>query len=633
MRIVVCIKQVPVISAMEFDAATRTLKREGVPSEVSAFDVRAVIRAVELAQQHGGEVVILTMGPPQARAALEDCLALGADRGVHLCDRAFAGADTLATAEALAAALRHEPFDLILCGRNSTDAETGQVGPEIAELLDLPQVTGARTLAFDLTARTLTAERETDAGFETVVAPLPALVTAAEDLAPERFPSKAERAAAKEKPIDERSAQQIGADRDRIGAAGSPTWVAGLETTVQQREGRILEAPTPEATADELVAALLSYGLFSTSPDAGSNAEGARSEIARHLYSVPVNEVARDLGARAVRDTRESRDILVAAEVLGGALRPVSLELLGKATELAGRVGGAVTALLIGDGVRQHVPTLAAHGATRVFLADDPAWHDATTESYATVLERVIREHAPGMVLLPSTALGRDVAPRVAARLRLGLTGDCIDLSLDGDGRLVQHKPAFGGSVVAPILSRTRPEMATVRPGMLAAGGGDGARQAEIVSLSADGVGSRVRVVEARRAAEQATELDHAEVVVGVGMGIGGPENLAIIRELVDVIGGTLCTTRNVTDAGWLPKQYQVGLTGRAIAPKLFIAVAIRGAFEHVVGIRRAGRIVAINTKAKAPIFKHADLGIVGDYAVYVPLLIERLRAARERAQ
>src|SRR5262245_9060925 len=181
MNIVVCIKQVPVISAMQFDPDTKTLKREGIPSEVSSFDARAVIAAVELKRVHGGEVTVITMGPPQARSALEDCLALGADQGVHLCDRAFAGADTLATAQALAYALRQRPFDLILCGRNSTDAETGQVGPELAELLDLPQVTSARAVEVDMAARTLTAERETDAGFESVVAPLPVLITAAED--------------------------------------------------------------------------------------------------------------------------------------------------------------------------------------------------------------------------------------------------------------------------------------------------------------------------------------------------------------------------------------------------------------------------------------------------------------------
>lgn len=615
MRIIVCIKQVPVISAMAFDAETRTLKRDGIPSEVSAFDVRAVIRAVDLAREHGGEVVVLTMGPPQARQALEDCLALGADRGIHLCDRAFAGADTLATAEALAAALRRESFDLVLCGRNSTDAETGQVGPELAELLDVPQVTGARTLRIDTAARTVTAERETDAGIETVIAPLPLVVTAAEDLAPERFPDRAARAAGKEKPIDERSAAQVGADPARIGTAGSPTWVAGLQPVAQQRQGRIIEAATPEAAADELVAVLVSLGAFAP---------------ADSRQPTPDSSPAARVPRGAARRTPHG-DVLVVAEVLGGTVRHVSYELLHKANELARQTGGRVSALLIGDGVRAHAAALAAHGASRVFVADDPAWRHATTDTHAAALEHTIRRASPGIVLLPSTALGRDVAPRVAARLRLGLTGDCIDLSLDADGRLVQHKPAFGGSIVAPVLSRTRPEMATVRPGMLAAGEAVAASGPEIVTLSPAGIGSRVRVVAERGEGEHAAELDHAERVIGVGMGIGGAENLALINDLAAALGAVVCATRNVTEAGWMAKQYQVGLTGRAIAPKLFLAVGIRGAFEHVVGVRRAGIIVAINIKAKAPIFKHADVGIVGDCLVYAPLLAERFRPFHER--
>ena len=226
MKTVVLIKQVPVVSAMKLDPETKTLKREGVPSEVSSFDVRALLKAVELRNSHGGEVVALTMGPPQAKAALEHCLALGADRAIHLEDRAFAGADTLATARALALALKREGYDLILCGRHSTDAETGQVGPEVAELLDLPQVTAVAKLTVNGTL--LTAERETDSGFETVECSLPALLSATEDLAPEKFPNKADKEKAKEKPIQIVTASDLSSDLSQFGVAGSPTWVESV---------------------------------------------------------------------------------------------------------------------------------------------------------------------------------------------------------------------------------------------------------------------------------------------------------------------------------------------------------------------------------------------------------------------
>jgi electron transfer flavoprotein alpha subunit len=221
------------------------------------------------------------------------------------------------------------------------------------------------------------------------------------------------------------------------------------------------------------------------------------------------------------------------------------------------------------------------------------------------------------------------VAPRVAARLGIGLTGDCIDLGLDAEGRLLQYKPAFGGRVVAPILSRTVPEMTTVRPGILGVTAVAEGGRAEVIRLPGPEREPRVRVVATTPIAEPSSVLDHAEIVVGFGKGIGSRENLHVVEDLAAVLGAPLCTTRDVTEAGWVPKHLQVGMTGRAIAPKLYIAIGIRGAFEHMVGVRRAGTIVGVNKNAKAPLFKSADLGLVEDFAVVVPLLTERLRAAR----
>jgi electron transfer flavoprotein alpha subunit len=332
-----------------------------------------------------------------------------------------------------------------------------------------------------------------------------------------------------------------------------------------------------------------------------------------------------------------ARDVLVVAETTewtadsASTLRPVTLELLGKGVELAGSLGGSVAVLVLGRGAARHVDTLAAHGAQRVLLAEDDAF-SASTEPFAALLAEVIAAHRPGLVIIPATVWGRDVAPRVAARLQLGLTGECIDLTVDAEGRVLQHKPAFGGSIVALIASRTQPEVATVRPGMLAVGASQ-PRRAEVIRLPATPVADRVRVTGRQVLCEDVAELEEAAVVVGFGKGIGGPENLPVVHALADALGAAVCTTRDVTDAGWLPKQYQVGMTGRAIAPRLYVAVALRGAFEHLVGVRRAGLVVAINRSAKAPIFKSADYGVVGDYAELVPLLTERLRAAGAECQ
>ncbi len=610
MRIAVCIKQVPVVSAMQFDPDTKTLKREGVPSEVSSFDIRALLKAIELKAAHGGEVIVLTMGPPQAREALAECLALGADRALHLCDQAFAGSDTLATARALALALRRESFDLILCGRNSVDAETGQVGPEIAELLNVPQITGARTLTVDPAAQQLTGERETDDGFETITAPLPALVTAAEDLAPERFPSKAEREAAKTKPCTAVRAADLSSTASQFGVTGSPTWVAGLHHIEAARLGRIVEAGSVDGAAAQLAQILVrNHGLFGT-------------------WTVRDQPAIATLAAAPQRSG--GRDVWVVAEALGGAMRPVVFELLGKAVALARAVAGRVSAVLLGHDVEGYAPVLAAHGADRILLGDDPCLSPYHTEVHTTALASAIRSFAPGIVLVPATTMGRDLAPRVAARLQLGLTGDCVDIGIDAEGRLLQYKPAFGGSVVAPILSRTLPEMATVRPGMLTAPVPDPSRRVVVERLPLDDVQQPLaRVVDRRAGAEAAAELDRAEIVIGVGMGIGSQAHLERIEPLRQLLGAALCTTRDVTDQGWFPKQYQVGLTGRAIAPKLYIALGIRGAFEHMVGVRRAGLVVAVNKNPKAPIFRSADYGIAGDYTEVVPALCRHLSSAQ----
>jgi electron transfer flavoprotein alpha subunit len=233
--------------------------------------------------------------------------------------------------------------------------------------------------------------------------------------------------------------------------------------------------------------------------------------------------------------------------------------------------------------------------------------------------------------LIPSTANGRDLAPRVAARLQVGLTGDCIGLEIDDQGRLVQLKPAFGGNIVAPILSKTRPAIATVRPGMLQQAEPDFSRVAATNKFSTDAMrASRTRVIGTERNTTAGVALESAQVIIGVGMGLGGPEHLPALQELAAVLGAPIGATRRVVDAGWLPRQAQIGLTGRSISPRLYIALGISGKFNHMVGVQRAGLVLAINNNPDAEIFKHADYGIVGDWAHIAPALARALKTARK---
>jgi electron transfer flavoprotein alpha subunit len=607
MRLIVCIKQVPEVAEIKFNPETNTIVREGVPNVVNPFDRRALAEAIRLRDLCGGEVVVVTMGPPQAREALVDCLGAGADRAIHLLDPAFAGSDTLATAQALALALRRERNDIIFCGKYSVDAETAQVGPELAELLDLPQITGATRLQLSNDHKTITVDRETDDGFETIECDLPALLTAAERLIRPIKVKEPQLQAGRAKPILEVNAADLSNDPSIFGVAGSPTSVQEIRSLGRARQVEMIGGDVGEKAAT-LIERLESRGAFGDKRDAR----------------------AVEIAPRATVESEDGREVWVIAETMDGRLRRVNFELLGKGIELAQKLKARLAALVVGAGASGHLKALAAHGAESVYVADDSRLARYSTAAYTSVLVDAITTYKPVVVLLPSTSNGRDLAPRVAARLRVGLTADCIDLDVDDRGALVQYKPAFGGNIVALIHSRTLPQLATVKPGMLQAAKPDESRTAKVISLSVPNLSDqRARVREVRKEVSlEVAELDEAERVICVGTGIGGVENLAAIEVLARAMNAQVGATRRVVDQGWLPRHQQIGLTGKVIAPCLYVGIGVRGALNHTIGIQQAGTIVAINNDPEAEIFHTADFGIVGDWATIVPALIAALRQA-----
>jgi electron transfer flavoprotein alpha subunit len=277
---------------------------------------------------------------------------------------------------------------------------------------------------------------------------------------------------------------------------------------------------------------------------------------------------------------------------------------------------------------------LGAYGADTVYLVDDDRLAHYETERYTAIVANLIRRSQPFAVLFPSTPNGRDLAPRVAARLQVGLTGDCVGLELDAEGRLVQLKPAFGGNIVAPIYSSTMPQMATVRPGMLDPVEPDWSVSPQIVPLAVPrDVEPRARLLQAvADPCLHAIDLQDAEVIVSVGMGVGGPENIPVVRELARVLDAPISSSLRVVSIGWLPYQLQIGLTGKAVAPRFYIAVGISGQANHLMGVKKAAHIIAINNNPEAPIFKACNFGIVGDWAQIVPALTRALEAAKARA-
>ncbi len=602
LKIAVCIKQIPLVEEANFDAATRTIKRDG-PNVTSAFDLRAISLAVELKNRHGAETTVVTMGPPQARDALRDALAMGMDRAVHLEDRAFAGADTLATARALAIWLARGNFDLVLLGKYSLDAETGQVGPEIAELIGAAQVTGARKLEID--GRRLRAERESDEGFEEIEAAMPAVITCAERLAqPVKLkPGASEEA--KTRPIQSVRAAELGADPKEFGLAGSPTWVQEVRAVATPKtECKFIDSIDAERAAAEAISALETIGALTP------RAHNRRSIAA-----------ARRAGNR-------SHDLWIVCETdLEGRVTRGTLELLSRGDELASRLGGALVAVGFGGAIARHAGLMASFGADQVLIVEHPALVPYTPEAAAEAVAKLVLTHAPWGILIGATERGRDWGPRLAARLSLGLTGDAIDIELDSEHRMVALKPAFGGNIVAPIYSKTFPQMATVRPGVLELAAPSQDKQAEIRIARPELSPPKSRLIRAHSILDASiVPLEGAEIVVGIGMGIGGPDGVAQAAAFARVLGAAICATRRVTDNGWVPRQLQVGLTGKSIDPRLYIALGVRGAPNHTCGLKRADTVVAINNDADAPIFARANIGLVADWDSVLPALQDAFR-------
>lgn len=332
-----------------------------------------------------------------------------------------------------------------------------------------------------------------------------------------------------------------------------------------------------------------------------------------------------------------------------GQVPQVVYELLGQARRLADVLGVKVSAVLAGEGVAPAagvagpvggeaagslVGELIARGADEVLVVDDPALGDLREEPVAAVLADLVRERKPEILLFGATALGRSLAPRLAARLGTGLTADCTGLDIDPERRLlIQTRPAFGGNLMAVVVCpRHRPQVATARPRVFRSLSPDRGRRGELISFPVDGsrLLSRTRLLDYVEEVTETVKLEEADVIVAGGRGLGGPENFAMLFELARLLGGAVGASRAAVDAGWIPYYHQVGQTGKTVAPKVYIAVGISGAIQHLAGMSSSDVIVAINKNLQAPIFKVANYGIVGDLFEVVPALIEVLRRRKQ---
>ena len=340
----------------------------------------------------------------------------------------------------------------------------------------------------------------------------------------------------------------------------------------------------------------------------------------------------------------EYKGVFIFAEQVDNKISGIAFELVGKAKDLAADLNTTVTAVLLGSGITEKANELAEYGADRVIVVDDPALETYMTEPYTHALSSVINEFKPEIMLVGATPIGRDLGPSVSARVATGLTADCTKLDI-GDfplkpvpgkeneqkhNQLLMTRPAFGGNTIATIACpNNRPQMATVRPGGMQKKPRVAGATCEIVSYNPgfEKNSKYVEILEVVKAIKDTVDIMDAKILVSGGRGVGSPENFKILEELAKAIGGEVSCSRAVVDAGWKPKDLQVGQTGKTVRPQVYIACGISGAIQHLAGMEESDLIIAINKDETAPIFDVADIGIVGDLNKIVPELTKQIEA------
>ena len=329
-----------------------------------------------------------------------------------------------------------------------------------------------------------------------------------------------------------------------------------------------------------------------------------------------------------VTDISKYKGVWIFAEQQEQEIPKVVFELLGIGRTLATKLEVQLSAILIGDNVKELADLLFHFGADEVYFIENPKLTHYRTLPYTEVLEQLVKKHNPEIFLFGATRIGRDLAPRLASRLKTGLTADCTGLDID-TGNLIQTRPAYGGNIIATIKTvNHRPQMATVRPKVFKIPDKDPSRSGQLIAEKVDlnETAKWTKVLEIVKEAKKTANLEEAQIIVSGGRGLGKPENFKLIEEFADCLGACVGASRAVVDADWIPHYHQVGQTGKTVQPKLYIACGISGAIQHLIGMKSSDYIVAINKDPDAPIFKVADIGIVGDLFEIIPKLIQKLK-------
>lgn len=594
MKIAVCMKQVPRLDEVKFDKTNRIV-REDVELMTNPSDLQALGHALELGDGGEGEVIAVTMGPPSAAGMLADAMHRGADRAVHLVDKRFGGADTLATARALAQALEPEAPDIVIFGRMTLDGATAQVGPQVAELLGIPQVTHASEI--EVTGDdSLAIKRETERGSEQWTVATPVVITV------ERGPDPPEPDEAGEAQVDELTAEDLGGSPREYGTRGSPTFVKQVRELSSKREVERVDGVE----------------------------EGSRRVL--DLRCEGKSEDPHDAGAD---DSEHARAIWVLAHRDGERVHPTTLEGLACAGDAAAELDAEVVAVLLCAEAGDLLEELGAHGADRVLTVRHPVLAEYRTAPFTSALAAAIEEHEPYAVIAPWSSEGRDYVPRVAARLGLGLTGDFVRLEVDADEDgeeepdLLWIKPAWAGTVESPIITHRSPSIGTLRPGVWRA---LELRErdeipSDVFEPDIDEAGAAPECTDRQDELENEMLLDNAPVVVCVGADLD-QDGVDRAQQLAEALSGALGATTAAVSAGLAPAQVEIGVLKRSMSPRLAIAIGV-GDENDLDALRGARRLVTVHPQSDAAVHERADLAIVAETGEFITAVLERVERDR----
>ncbi len=606
-----------------------TLKRGLLDNVCNELDKQALTFALRMREEQKGEIVSVTMGPAFAEEVLRYALSIGADAGVLLTDRKLGGADTAATSYPLAQAIRKiekEIFNgdknyIVVSGMQSIDGDTAQVPAQIAEELGIVHI--AYATSFDFDNGSLRVERITRRGTETVTPEnYPCLVTVTKWAQPLNASFSRTRWAYSQK-LYQWSAADVNADDSRIGLTGSRTTAFRIFSPKEAIQRNCVF----ENDMGKLVRML---------KESYASKLEVTEEEEEPKYHLPEGEKGNYEG-----------DIWVYAEQEGGEINPASFELLGKATELASSLNEKVGTVLVGKDIKGLAKELIAYGADKVYIVEHELLEKFLPVPYTKAVVELIEKYKPQMMLFSATPLGRELAPRIAYRSNSGLTADCTGLDIvdfkrgaqELTGVLRQTRPALGGNIMASIITQnSMVQMSTVRPGVMKALEPDNTRVGEvleyILNIAEPDLGARIISAELH---QLTSEIKDAAIIVSGGLGCKTKEGFdKYIPPLAESLGKFLGqeamvgASRLAVESGFIDRSHQVGQTGQTVKPRVYVAVGISGAVQHLTGMQNSDIILAINKDPNARIFKVADYGIVGNLEEKVPELIKALTSQGE---